>query len=354
MAMVISAPDPSACPAIFGKRIFSLQERAGDRQRLVHADDIEQNVQGYLYLIGWRCGTGRIAPMFVSRPQYERALPAGLEHPAARQWRIVELALNAPWFLLSLKVVDDQEPALSVLQTLCIASDQDLVGLLTGVDPARVGGVVCMLPPWHSPTGQWCSREVWEVWQCHSDAGHRITFVDKAGQPFDPGLGSESTVLAARELVWRLSSGSIALSAGPAAGVSNSGRYANSISTKALFTASSKARDQRAGATDMLSMSEAARLLAVSAATLLSWIRDGRVIALEVPHKTSRLPRWQFEPAMRDAIPDIAKALGTTHGWDILGFLETPCGMLDGATPREAVERGQLQRVLDAAWAASF
>ncbi|WP_157275610.1 hypothetical protein [Pelomonas sp. Root1444] len=292
--------------------------------------------------------------MFVSRPHYERALPAGLEHPAARQWRIVELALNAPWFLLSLEVVDDEEPALGVLQTLCIASDQDLLSLLSGVDPARVRGVVCMLPAWLSSTGQWCSRDVREVWQCASDTGRWILLVDKAGQHFDLGMRSENTVPATRELVLRLRSGATPSSACLAAGISSSRGYASSISTKALFNASSEARDERAGATDMLSIPEAARLVAVRVATLRSWIRDGRVIALELPHKASRLPRWQFEPAMWDAIPDIAKALGTTHGWDILGFLETPCGMLDGVTPREAMERGRLQRVLDAAWAASF
>jgi hypothetical protein len=292
--------------------------------------------------------------MFVSRPQYERALPAGLEHPAARQWRVVELALNAPWFLLLLEVVDDEEPALSVLQTLCVASDQDLLGLLSGVEPARVRGIVCMLPAWHSSTGQWCSREVREVWQCSSDSGRRIVLVDKAGQHFDLGTGSEQGVPANSELVLRVRSSSAARSASPAAGNGSSRGYASSISTKALFTASSKARDERAGSADMLSVAAAARLMAVEAATIRSWIRVGRVIALEMPPKSARLPRWQFEPATWEVIPDIAKALGTTHGWAIVGFLETPCGMLDGATPREALERGRIQRVLDAALAASF
>lgn len=214
--MVISAPDPSACLAVFGKRIFSLCGRAGDRQRLDHTDDVRQNGLGYLYLSGWRSSAAYIASMFVSRPQYERALPAGLEHPAARQWRIVELALNAPWFLLSLEVVDDEEPTLSVLQTLCIASDQDLLGLLRGVDLARVRGIVCMLPAWHSSTGQWCSRDVREVWQFTSDTGRQILFVDQTGQHFDLGVGSDDSVPTNRELVVRLSSRSTARSADPA------------------------------------------------------------------------------------------------------------------------------------------
>lgn len=354
LAIASSAPDPSACLAIFGKRIFSTRERADDRQLLDHTDDVRQNALSYLYISGSRCRTDHLASMFVSRPQYERALPVGLEHPAARQWRVVELALNAPWFLLSLEVVDDVEPALSVLQTLCIASDQDLLGLLSGVDPARVRGIVCMLPAWHSSTGQWCSREVREVWQCPSDTGRQILLVDKVGQHFDLGMVSDNPVPTDRQLVVRVRSGFTARSAGPAAGISSSGRYASSTATKMLFNASSKARGERARAKDMISVAEAARLVAVEASTIRSWIRDGRVIAIDVPSKTPRLPRWQFENAMRDAIPGIAQALGTKHGWAILGFLETPCGMLDGATPREAIERGRLSRVLDAALASSF
>lgn len=292
--------------------------------------------------------------MFVSRPQYERALPAGLEHPAARQWRIVELALNAPWFLLSLEVVDDVEPALSVLQTLCVASDQDLLGLLSSIDPAHVRGIVCMLPAWHSSIGQWCSREVLEVWQCTSDSGRQMLLVDKAGQYIDLGTGSDNSVPANRQLVVRVSSGSTARSAAPAAGFSSSRGYASSTSTKILFNVSSKARGERARAKDMISIAEAARLMAVEASTISAWVRDGSVIAVDVAFKTPRLPRWQFEPAMLDAIPGIAKALGTKHGWAILGFLESPCGMLGGVTPREAIERGRLSRVLDAALAATF
>ena len=319
-----------------------------------HTDDVRQNGLGYLYLGGRRTSATDIASMFVSRPQFELALPAGLEHPAARQWRLVELALNAPWFLLSLEVIDDEEPVLGVLQTLCVASDQDLLGLLSGVDPARVRGIVCMLPAWLSSTGQWCSREVREIWQCSSNVGRRILLVDQAGQHFDHGMGSDIPVPATRELVVRVNSRPTARSGVSAGGNSGSSGYASSTSTNTLINASSKARGKRVGAKDMLSIAEAARLMAVEPATIRSWVRDGRVIAVDVSSRASRLPRWQFEPAMREAIPGIAKALGTKHGWAVLGFLETPCGMLDGMTPREAVERGRLQLVLDAALAASF
>ena len=58
-----------------------------------------------------------------------------------------------------------------------------------------------------------------------------------------------------------------------------------------------------------------------------------------------RLPRWQFEPTMWDHLPRIAAALGTTEGWALLSFLESPHGALGGLAPRQAIEQGQADRV---------
>jgi hypothetical protein len=41
--------------------------------------------------------------------------------------------------------------------------------------------------------------------------------------------------------------------------------------------------------------------------------------------------------------------LGTTDGWALLAFLETPHGALDGTTPRAAIEQGHAERVLELA-----
>ena len=48
-------------------------------------------------------------------------------------------------------------------------------------------------------------------------------------------------------------------------------------------------------------------------------------------------------------VSKLAAALGTTDGWALLAFLESPHGALGGATPRAAIERGQAERVLDVA-----
>ena len=104
----------------------------------------------------------------------------------------------------------------------------------------------------------------------------------------------------------------------------------------------------------MLSVAQAARYAGTTVLTIRSWILIGRAIALERPRNSYRLPRWQFEPALWDAIPHLAEALDTNQGWALLSFLETPCGALNGRTPRQAIEHGDLRRVLEACFAASF
>ena len=64
------------------------------------------------------------------------------------------------------------------------------------------------------------------------------------------------------------------------------------------------------------------------------------------------LPRWQFEPTIWPALQPFAKSLGTSDGWQLLGFLESPATALDGQTPRAALEQGaSLERILTLATA---
>ncbi|CAM4130674.1 hypothetical protein ROSA5918_23855 [Roseateles saccharophilus] len=99
-------------------------------------------------------------------------------------------------------------------------------------------------------------------------------------------------------------------------------------------------------AADMLTVAQAACYARTDVAAIGVWIASGRVIALKERRTSYRLPRWQFDPAIWEAIPRVIMALNTTHGWALMTFLESPCGALGGRTPRHAIEQGHLRQVL--------
>jgi hypothetical protein len=119
--------------------------------------------------------------------------------------------------------------------------------------------------------------------------------------------------------------------------------------TRALLAGSLFARQKRLDAGDMVSTEEAAEMTGTSRVTVNAWIAKGRAIGLTQAKRGYRMPRWQFEGPIWDVLPQLAKALGTAEGWALLAYLETPLGALDGATPREAIERGAAARVIDLA-----
>lgn len=116
--------------------------------------------------------------------------------------------------------------------------------------------------------------------------------------------------------------------------------YASAKVTKALFSAGAAARMQRLNAGDMLTADEAAQFAGTSRVTVNAWISEGRAIALKQTRGGYRLPKWQFEPAVWDVLPLLSRAMGTSEGWALLSFLETPLGGLGGRTPRQAIEQG--------------
>jgi hypothetical protein len=122
--------------------------------------------------------------------------------------------------------------------------------------------------------------------------------------------------------------------------------YVTLEATRALLSSSLAARSARLAADDMVSTDEAAELADTSRVTVNAWIAKGRCIGLSQTKRGFRLPRWQFEPLVWPLVPKLSGALGTTEGWALLAFLETPHGALDGVTPRTAIEQGQGKRVL--------
>lgn len=126
--------------------------------------------------------------------------------------------------------------------------------------------------------------------------------------------------------------------------------YASVSQTRALKASSQSALRSRLTSADMLESDEAAGIAGVSTRTINSWISKGRCIGLAQQYGGFRLPRWQFEPVIWDAIPKLAVALCVKEGWALLSFLESPHGALNGVTPRAAIEQGNIERVLQVAW----
>lgn len=117
---------------------------------------------------------------------------------------MMELSLHAPWFLLSAEVVDPDVPDLGITRTLCIAWEHDLAEVLRPLEAERVKGIVCMMPAWQSPTRQWWSREILEVWIYSSPGGTHVVLADTTGEKFDCGLMPEHVGDVKMELLLRV------------------------------------------------------------------------------------------------------------------------------------------------------
>jgi hypothetical protein len=116
--------------------------------------------------------------------------------------------------------------------------------------------------------------------------------------------------------------------------------YASAAHTSALLRTGAQYRRERMDAQDMITTDEAASLAGTTRVTINAWIKSGRCIGVAHLRRGFKLPRWQFEPAVWAAIAPLAAQLGSTDGWRVLGFLETPLPALDGITPRVALEQG--------------
>ena len=122
--------------------------------------------------------------------------------------------------------------------------------------------------------------------------------------------------------------------------------YVSALKTRALMAGSLSWRAQRHRAKDMVPAAVAAGLAGVSTAQLSQWFARGQVIGLEHSRRVTRFPAWQFEPALWAVLREVAGTRGSCDGWALLAFLETPCGALNGMTPRQAVEQGLATRVV--------
>lgn len=122
--------------------------------------------------------------------------------------------------------------------------------------------------------------------------------------------------------------------------------YISKEETRELLAQSAAALNQRIMAADMLTVAEAANAVGATAREIRQWVAEGHCIEVSTVSKAMRLPRWQFDLDIWPWIYAMASALGTTDGWSLLGFLESPRGALDGRTPRQALAQGEHTRVI--------
>jgi hypothetical protein len=128
--------------------------------------------------------------------------------------------------------------------------------------------------------------------------------------------------------------------------------YASEAQTTALLRRGAEYRLQRINASDMITTDEAAELSGTTRVTINAWIKSGRCIGVTHLRRGFKMPKWQFEPYVFPVIQSLSQGLGTTDGWQMLSFLETPHEALDGLAPRIALEQGMPgQRIADLATA---
>jgi hypothetical protein len=126
--------------------------------------------------------------------------------------------------------------------------------------------------------------------------------------------------------------------------------YATEAQTAVLLRLGAQYRRQRIDASDMITTDEAADLSGTTRVTINAWIKSGRCIGVTHLRRGFKMPKWQFEPYVFPVIHSLFEGLGTTDGWQMLSFLETPHEALDGLAPRIALEQGVSgQRIVDLA-----
>ena len=139
----------------------------------------------------------------------------------------------------------------------------------------------------------------------------------------------------------------------PGRGVAWEGTFARVSVTRKLLSESLERRLAILDAADMLTTDQGADLMGMTRAEIVDRIKRGAALGLVGPKRGYKLPRWQFEPLVWQSLARVSEALGSTEGWEVFSFLETPHGALAGATPRRALEQGRVEEALGLAAARS-
>lgn len=101
---------------------------------------------------------------------------------------------------------------------------------------------------------------------------------------------------------------------------------------------------------EMLSADAFAARLGTTRATVTAWRHKNRVLGLEGATRGFRFPYWQVGPDGKPfrALPQLFDRLGGDT-WDVYRFLVQHHPELGGMTGREALQKGQVKEVVEAA-----
>ncbi|MGQ0598606.1 hypothetical protein [Aquabacterium sp.] len=112
--------------------------------------------------------------MFLSDPHFEQRVPPALLPPGGRSWRVVELSLSVPWFIVTLR-----ERADECLRKLMVAYEADLLELI-GREKQQILAIHRVSPP-RRPHTDWAIEPLQEIWMATSSATRWWQFIDSSG-----------------------------------------------------------------------------------------------------------------------------------------------------------------------------
>lgn len=136
--------------------------------------------------------------VLVSEPHFEQRVPPALLPPGGRSWRVVELSLSVPWFIVTLMDCADQ-----CLRKLMVAYEADLLELIS-IERAQIRAIHRVTPPRH-PQTDWLIKPIQEVWMSTSGASRSWLFIDANGiETLWPKHPCEQITVTSRQLILSL------------------------------------------------------------------------------------------------------------------------------------------------------
>jgi len=127
--------------------------------------------------------------MFLTNPSYQLVLPPALAEPGEQVWRLVELQLQLPWFLVTMLHTEED---VTFRRTFFLCWETDLIELLVSTAATRPVALQMVQPPSDGVSG-WSTRSITRVWRLRDaerdDERPFVVFEGAEGACLCPGSG---------------------------------------------------------------------------------------------------------------------------------------------------------------------